>query len=291
MPISINKKSNNLVLATSNIAQISENWKTEGTSQTFGQYIVPVDETYPSDTSESQKGGKAYSGDMFVISAEEGDSGNDQESISEGDVEGIILDKPKIGNYVDSSNISGEKIAGIVVPSNINTAKEIDESLKDAQDIDFLVTLSSEISDSLEYNAIKATELNLEYVYQHYQASEQDVSVQEDPKKDPFLNNPLKKVPRYVELRWEPVFLTEPLEIEKPLTKEEKDNKINILTRNTGNPVEVDGVSQTIIDIQERKTAFSAIANRTEFVNSISLMLNVNDEDDEASFLNSLQEV
>lgn len=186
-------------------------------------------------------------------------------------------------------------VEAVATPLILDTPKLILRSK-----IDLSIAFKSKDSDSLEYNTLQVPQQEAKFVYQHWTGYESSVVSEEDPLKDPLLNQRLKDVPRYVELRWEPLRTTEQT-TENIVLKDQETEKIKELAfrtiRGIGNstnsvtqrPVSNssknlntsrDGtVKGKVVDIHEIEKGFDSVSNKYEFVNSINVIVTVNDTD------------
>lgn len=181
----------------------------------------------------------------------------------------------------------------VLIPSTIKSELEIKEALEEAQKVDLTITLKSQKSESIELNTLKVPILETDFVYNFFEEDEEDIISQEDQENDPLLENRPIDTPRYNELRWDILTVTEPLtgtELEIAKNKEER----NIFAERRGTvghasnsfrdsiekkkkrvaPVNRDGVKRKFVDIHAPEKAFKHIGNRKVFANSIPAVLN-----------------
>lgn len=185
-----------------------------------------------------------------------------------------------------------EEVA-VLIPSTIKSELEIKEALEEAQKVDLTITLKSQKSESIELNTLKVPMLETDFVYNFFEEDEEDIISQEDQESDPLLENRPIDTPRYNELRWDILTVTEPLtgtELEVSKNKEER----NIFAERRGTvghssnsfrdsiekkkkrvaPINRDGVKRKFVDIHAPEKAFKHIGNRKLFANSIPAVLN-----------------
>jgi len=98
----------------------------------------------------------------------------------------------------------------ILVPgSTIKSKEEVKRALTEAQKVDLTISLKSKTSESIEFNGLKTPGLDATLRYNFFTEDEEDILTQEDPDRDPLLTNKPISVPRYVELNWGNIEVTE----------------------------------------------------------------------------------
>lgn len=187
----------------------------------------------------------------------------------------------------------------VVRGSTVKRKEEIQKAVEESQKVDFSLALKSQHSDSVEFNNIKTPDLEVEFVYNFFAEDEEDIESQEDPEKDPLLEERPISVPKYVELKWNPAQVTEIVTgTEEATTKNKKvrrgffalpkgnfsDRSLslpNSITRNrkSVNFLKKDGLNRSVMDIHKLERAFDFIANSRAFGNSVKTVVNVEDTD------------
>lgn len=169
----------------------------------------------------------------------------------------------------------------VVVGSCWKPLEQMQEILTEANKIDMMITLKTKDSEILEFNNIKEVQMESQFVYNFFSASEADISSQEDPSQDPFLRTTLTNVPKYVKLTWEPAKITEPLsDQELRLTQEAAQLKREVFeTERTEAtfvaPLNREGIRTEVVDMHNPALAIESTSNRNVFANTMSAVLNI----------------
>lgn len=186
----------------------------------------------------------------------------------------------------------------VVISSHIKSQAEIKEALEESRKVDLTITLKSKRTESLELNTLKVPELNTNFVYNFFTNDEEDIEEQEDQENDPLLEDKPIDVPRYLDLRWNIVDVTEVLAGSEAKIRRQKGD---IFKRSRGvsghnsdsfsnsvekkkkkiAPIQREGINRKIVDVHNPEEAFKKIANKTLFANSLPAVLStVFNEDD-----------
>jgi len=159
-----------------------------------------------------------------------------------------------LGDFVEiSEQTSGQ---AIVLGSKVNNNEEVKKALLESQKIDNVTTVKSKESQSVEFNTLKQPKMSAGLVYNFFSGSEGDFETQEDVKQDPLFANRHYNVPRYVELKWEPAVISD------PLSGEERLPELTLLRRNlfhTKRGVMTDGRASFKFDPAKKLKNFSTI--------------------------------
>lgn len=178
----------------------------------------------------------------------------------------------------------------VVVGSQVKTKEETRKALEEAQKVDLTIGLRSMESESIDFNTVKIPNMEFQFVYNFFREGEEDVVKQEDPAEDPLLNDRPIDVPRYVQLDWSTVRVTEPVtgtELEVKQHEEFRSENFfkpkGVAAHDTTNvprsleryrkrisPLKRDGQIRTIVDIHDPASAFASIANSVSFPNSLA---------------------
>jgi hypothetical protein len=134
---------------------------------------------------------------------------------------------------VSTANINVEEYA-IVVGSAIKSREEIKKCLTEAQKSNLSISFKSKFSESAEHNNIKSPELFSSFIYNFYDHNERNIETQEDPKQDPLLSKKLQDVPLYVELSWKPSSTTEDITGIRRPSQETQTLKRDVFFRDRG---------------------------------------------------------
>lgn len=310
-------------MAKSPIPQSS--FKTEGTTKTYGQQIVPEKQ------SSLSLGQASNVTTVKVLSVSKSKQQSTASSKSDNSAIGdVIVDKTKtqilaaaaannktsstvvVDKEVSKNQPIVEKIVS-VVQSSILPKEQVYKGLLESQKVDLSIAVKSKDSDPLEFNTIQAPQQFVKFVYQRWAKNESDVTSQEDPAKDPLLKRNLKNVPRYVELRWVALSAVEQItENDIPKSTEVEKIKSTVLKSSRGvssagnnsttNPVhkylknlnlqKSETTKGKIVDIHEPEKAFDSVANKGQFINSISVDVKAKSTQIDSSlgdFLNKLK--
>jgi hypothetical protein len=185
-----------------------------------------------------------------------------------------------------------------VIDSTIKSKPEVRAVLEESQKVDLTITIKSKDSETLDFNLIKIPNLELKLNYNFFEPGEEDIERQEDKSKDPLLGNRPTSVPRYVQLNWSPSIVTNPITgTELEAKKNEKFRAENFFkekgatSRDSSSvpksiekskkrtpSLTINGVPQSIVDVHEPEVAFNAVANSQIFPNSISTVINAEDQ-------------
>ena len=182
----------------------------------------------------------------------------------------------------------------VVKGSMYKTKEEQKKALLESQKVDMLIAIKSTQSEHIDLNTLKVPEISVNFVYNFFEETEEDTEEQEDQAKDPLLLRKPIDVPRYAEISWNVIETTEPLTgTEKEMQKNRELRKNTFSTKkgvvsynssnfrdsadkmkkNTNN-ISKDGVSSTLVDVNEVEKGFSGISNPTIFSNTIAATVN-----------------
>ena len=187
----------------------------------------------------------------------------------------------------------------IVKGSAIKTKEEINKAITEAQKVDLMVSLKSKSSESLEFNNLRIPTLKSEFVYNFFTEDEEDINIQEDPKKDPFLKDKSYNVPRYTVLKWDVIKVINPLtstekeakmyedlridafDNPKGVTTTSDDSYINsvLSTLKKFDSFNIGGLKKQLADIHFLEEGFNAIANDKMFSNDVSTVVNTDSKE------------
>jgi hypothetical protein len=288
-------------------------FKTEGTSQTYGQLVIfpfKKDNSVPklnTGTINAPEGirvkllpnnktqlkiGDIDDNERALISmAAFSDLPDPYVGIGQND-QSIISDNTQETSEREKINISkmAENIEdyAIVVGSSYKTKQELRKITKDASAVDLFIMLKSLDSESVEFNNLKVTELNAKFTYNFYIPEESDISSQEDQSQDPFLKNDIFNIPRYVKLTWKPTKVTEEISSFELVSALEKLKPISTAVIGYSSyafkdsyesslkkvaPFVAEGKAQEIVDIHKLDLAFANTSNSTVFSNTFNVIL------------------
>lgn len=294
--------------------------KTEGTSKTFGQFILPSSKTNMGQNKSTQsKSSSATSVNVTKttnIAFAKGAIVDSQTKVqiifaavnSNKNSTVIIPDNSRQNDFPTDLG-SGETSTEIVtvLDSSTLSKEQVLNVLTEAQKVDLSIALKSKDSVPVEFNNLQVPENDASFVYQHWSKSETNLDFQEDPAKDPLLTKKLKDIPLYVELRWESINVVEQItenKISRDKDTEDLKNRVLKAPRGFGNLA--NGVtskpvgkflkninlskSETskgkIVDIHEPEKGFDSISNKHQFANSIhSTVSTKKDQFDQNSLL------
>lgn len=278
--------------------------KLESTSQTYGQLIfIEPKSGFSSETSQSS------TTNVNILSTT-GEGETDLETAkaqiaiaaANNNNTAIVLKSEEsinVLNNIGSVSNTGPLIA-TVINSAIKTKDEIKNILSEAQKVDLSISLKSKESEKIELNTIKIPELRTKFIYQFWEQNESDIFLQEDPGKDPLLNETLKNVPKYVEMQWDAVEVNEELTDEELGSSEAKEalwlkqkafqeprGILGYINKNFKNSFDKsskkfnlinlnESVKTEIVDIHRLDKAFDSISNEKTFSNTIQISINVN---------------
>lgn len=207
------------------------------------------------------------------------------------------------GNVVPTSVQKTESVT--VLPSETNSADLISEAIEASCRIDLQVVLRSKKSEVIEFNNLKVPKPQTKLFYNFFVGSEKNIAIQEDPAMDPLLKNDANNVPRYVEIKWQPIKVTaqlpEAVDVEKinksvrrqvfedirGQTSVASSNQSRSVSRQNKNfnPYVQDGISKTVTDIHEPEKAINSIVNSLTFPNSVRTTVNTTRSSDYLSSL------
>ena len=202
-----------------------------------------------------------------------------------------------VGNFSKVTKNIIEK--AIVVGSNLKSKEQIKISLFEASKVDLSIALKSKESESIDFNCLKTPDLDLDFEYNFFTETEEDIVEEEDPAKDPLLEERAIDVPRYIELRWNMTQVTEPLtnseqmnQKEDPSIKQLKSEAFKKRRGVTGfskflpqaeivrskkrvKPLMRDGFSVELPELHDPERVFNSISNHKVFPNSVPTVINV----------------
>jgi hypothetical protein len=195
--------------------------------------------------------------------------------------------------------------SAIVVGSSNKSKSNLQTILNESKKFNMMIALRSSYSEELEFVNLKETNLNGKFTYNFYASSEswseRDVTIQEDPAKDPLSKDKLVNVPMYVKINWDTVSTSEDISVE------ERDNlsasaikSIDVLKKASfmdkrgisnfyssanvnkssyekykkkQNPMRIDGIPTEIVDIDHLDKAIDSTSNKQVFSNTIGVVL------------------
>lgn len=303
--------------------------KTEGTSQTYGQLVsIPSrkDVTVTSVSNEVSATVSPQDSIVKIISNEKSEDATgtlelndiDRSKIAiaaHSDTKDPAVSINKIERLKDSSlegsslnnfskNVANIDLVAIVLGSSLKSKEEVKKVLTEAQKVDLMISLKSKESEEIEFNSLKEVQPDLEFTYNFFTQDESDVSTQEDQSQDPLLKNDIYNVPRYVELSWTPVGVTEEMssdEIDdstdtsevRKLRRETFSKKKGVSGFNStnfknsyekskkrANPRKKDGVDVEIVDMHQLDVAMDSTSNKNVFSNSVTAVFSTEDQND-----------
>lgn len=215
-----------------------------------------------------------------------------------------VLEGNRLNNF--STVARNRETHALVLGSTIKSKEEIKKVLTEAKKVDMMITLKSKDSEELEFNNLKEIDPEIEFTYQFFVSDEEDISSQEDQAQDPLLKGDIFDVPRYVELTWQPVGVTERLTAEEMNDKPEiRELKRNTFAKKKGvagfnstnfknsfekhkkrmNPTKREGIEREVTDIHKLDVALESTSNKNRFSNSVNAVFNVDEQDE---IINSL---
>lgn len=301
------------------IKTISTSYKTEGTSQTYGQLVVLREKGANFSNTKLDpeiSSSKILSPDKIVKLNPIGTnqlkaSDVDDNELSKIAAAAALQKNPSVDiSAENSSNLNQTSSTAnattnvsttmpniesfaVVLGSLVKTSEDIAKSMEQAIKIDSSLSMKSKFSEEIELNNLKDVTLNGNFVYNFYIPEEEDVASQEDQSQDPLLLRDKFNVPRYVELAWNPVTLTEPVSYENDSEEAFFFKKKTILKYNSGvvsynsyahkdsylksaarsSPVVLEGNKIQVIDLNQTDKAFDNIVNGKIFTNTINVVL------------------
>lgn len=315
-----------MALPTDSAAKIS---KTEGTTQTYGQ-LITIPEKKDIGTNAAAGSGQNYAvspkDTLVKIVPNNKDSLGLGSSVDLTDTDRSKISisafsdtkEPTVALSVDTSeeNISLEgsrlnsfsRVAqnqvthALVAGSALKSREEIKKVLTDARKVDMMITLKSKDSEEIEFNNLKEIDPESEFTYNFFIQEEEDIISQEDQAQDPLLKKDIFNVPRYVELQWKPIGVTEKLTREESGDREAeiRELKRNVFTKSRGvagftstnfrnsfekskkkmNAVNKEGVDMEVADMHKLDVAIDSTSNKNRFANSVNAVFNVDDQED-----------
>ena len=217
----------------------------------------------------------------------------------------IVMKNSESDSILNVGSVTNtESITATVIGSTLKTKDEIKAILTEAQKADLSVCLKSKDSEKIEFNTMKIPELQLNFKYQFFVNDESNIAAQEDPLRDPLLGKGIKEVPKFVELRWDIVEVSEELTDEE-LGSSETPQAIDIKEKAFKEPRGVSGyfaknfnnsfnksakklnlininenVKAEITDIHKLDKAFDSVSNEKTFSNSINVSVNTKKNSD-----------
>jgi hypothetical protein len=183
----------------------------------------------------------------------------------------------------------------VVKGSGYKTKDEQKTSLSEAKKVDLSISMKSLDSESVEFNTLKIPDLLVNFVYNFFEETEEDLDIQEDQLKDPLLLNKPVDVPRYATFSWNPIKVTETLTGTEAVTNKNKDMRNETFASKKGtisynssnfkdsvskskkdiNNIVRNGVDVKIVDVHSVEVGFDSIANQKSFSNTLSTTVNV----------------
>lgn len=240
------------------IKTISTSYKTEGTSQTYGQVVVLREKNSNFFREREISSTKILSPDKIVKLNPVGgatqlkSSDVDDNEFSKIAAAAALQVNPSVD--IDASKDTGANNQTISNPASINvsltmpniqefavvlgssvkTAQDIAKSMEQSIKIDSALSMKSQFSEEIELNNLKEINVESNFVYNFYIPEEEDIISQEDQNKDPLLLRDKFNVPRYVELSWNPTILSEPISYENDSEEAFFFKKQTFLKKNSG---------------------------------------------------------
>lgn len=178
----------------------------------------------------------------------------------------------------------------VVVGSRIKNQPEVKKALEEAQKIDLTIALKSKESESLDFNTMKIPELVPTLNYNFFEEGEENIEEQEDPTFDPLLENRPVDTPRYIQLDWDTVNVSDPVTGTELEVKKNRDFRMKNFFNPKGvakditsrvpksherarakiAPISRGGFNRRLVDIHSPEEGFRSIANKRLFNNSLS---------------------
>lgn len=294
------------------------NFKTEGTSQTYGQLIIFPFKKDSLPTSRFQYPNSSKETIVKLMSSTKDRVLGRARALTLADIDDVERTKIIQTAFSDNPNAAIEIAVGInsgdgaeeeSVPDQVNLAahsekiesfaivvggeksrEELKKIIKDSSVVDLFIMLKSLDSEEAEFNNLKESQIESNFVYNYFTQTEEDIEFQENQINDPLLVNNKYNAPMYVKLTWPIAKITEPVSIEDTnsgyeqlrFTKPKgissiKSNSFTqsiVENQNKINPISVtDGIKQQIVDIHAQDKAFNNIVNNLRFSNTINVNL------------------
>ncbi|MEK6879197.1 MAG: hypothetical protein AABY22_06285 [Nanoarchaeota archaeon] len=283
----------------------AKKFKTEGTSQTFGQMVIfgnvpGFNNLTNTQTSISSKTTNVNILKTTVSSAANLDETKVQIAVAaaSNDSNATIVLKEQGNSAVgisDVGNLSNTNTLTVsVFDSQTKTKEEVKDILTESKKVDLSISLKSKNSEKIEFNNLQMPQLNGKFNYIFFAEDEADVDSQEDPSKE------ISEFSRFSNLQWDIVEVSEDLtdeELEKNEAKEINNLKEKIfkqprgvsgfLDKNFGNSISKslknfnlfnlnENIKSEIVDVHKIEKAFDSISNNNIFSNTINTSINVN---------------
>jgi hypothetical protein len=254
-------------------------FKEEGTTQTFGQLII-----FPSKKDSQQLSANNIKSEDIVVNLQS----NSQTDLSIFDIDesdryritvsAFSDQQPKTAFVTVNSNpnavVLQEKNNSVDIPPELihdfaivvgssMSKLRLKGAIEQASKVDFLIALKSQLSQEVEYNTIKQTNVKTKFVYNFYTTQEKELN-EEDRNDDPLDKADIFSVPRYVKITWEPQSVTEPIRNIEPVFS---------VSDNLNKPITFTSTAKKIqlVDVHELGTkAFSSVAT---FGNTLSAVV------------------
>lgn len=294
--------------------------KTEGTSKTFGQFVLPSSKTNIGQNKSTQSKSSSVTSinvtkttNITSIKDTVADPQTKVQIIlaaANSNKNSTVIIPDKSGqNDLPTDQGSGKTVIEIVsvLNSSVLSKEQVLNVLTEAQKVDLSITLKSKDSVPVEFNSLQIPKNDAGFIYQSWTKDETNLDIQEDPAKDPLLIKKLKDIPMYIELKWESINTLEQItenEIPKDKDTEDLKNKVlktprgfgNIANSTTNKPVgkflkninmlKNETSKGKIVDIHEPEKGFDSISNKHQFANSIHSTVNSKkDQFDQKSLL------
>ncbi len=285
---------------TKNSASSNKKKKKEGTTQTYGQLIHSSKgkkkkqntESSKTTSSKNQESTVAQQDTVIKLVTDGSETAMDNASIA--------VAAANDREVVDVSGIREDLDVeyATVVGSSVKSKDEIKRALEEANKVNLSITLKSKQSETVSFNTLKVPDLEGQFTYNFYTPDEAQITLQEDPTKDPLLSVDIFHVPRYVNLTWNASKIVEPLSDQEQHIAKNKNLKRDSFEKNRGvssnkssnfknsyqkslkktNTLDRDGVKSELVDIHKLDVAFNATANKKVFPNVICATLNVEEQ-------------
>lgn len=253
------------------------NFKTEGTSQTYGQLIVFPFKKDSIPTSKFQYPNSSKDQIVKLMPSTKDRALGNNRNLTLADVDDA--ERTKIIQAAFSENVStpieigvginsGDGAQEVPTPDQVNLAahsekiedyaivvggeksrEELKRIIKDSSVVDLFIMLKSLDSEEAEFNNLKEAEVTAKFIYNYFTQTEEDIQFQETQNNDPLLVNTKNNAPMYVKLTWPLAKITEPITTENTNSGYEKLR----ITKPTGvSSVNSNNFAQSIIENQTK---------------------------------------
>lgn len=215
----------------------------------------------------------------------------------------VGVTKSVLSNFTNISPIVDDYF--LVKGSFLKSKPDQLSSLKNSQKVDSAFSLRTRLSDFIEMNFIKVPTLKANFLYNFFQEGEDNIVTQEDQSLDPLLSGSIQNVPMYVDITWDPTFVTQRLkgkEVDYAQNKQLRQQLFGTQGGVTGhnssrfrnsiqkrkrdkNSIVRDGKTLTLTDIQNIEDGFNSICNDVEFASTISIVIETSNQPNNISSL------